>query len=309
MLKTFLSGPLPILRPRLSPTLRILVSNSSIRQARSYQSSRPIYSPGASVVTRERSLSLPGSEDWTPAQQSGDRINNIDKFIQVLAPAFLGDPLYTWFLKDFPMSEHKALLRKLFSALLRQASLNNGVFLEAGGFGSCGLLMPPGSRLENPWTMLQAGLVPALWALGPGTFKVRLWLVSWLVFHGSGDSHATAQRLIIDFAGDVESIFKKGLTKEEHANHWYGAFMGTAIDRRGQGLGTSIFSHMQQRARSDGRPLCFEAGTTRNRDLYLRHGSKIVGEFVVGKGQVGPDGMPKRHGEGITIWPMVWRPE
>ncbi|KAI1395342.1 hypothetical protein F4819DRAFT_492595 [Hypoxylon fuscum] len=206
--------------------------------------------------------------------------------VPVLAPAFVGDPIYTWFLSDFPLSKHKTMLSVLFRAFLTQASLNKGIFLEAGDFASCGLLMPPGSRLENPWTLLKAGLVPALWTLGLGPLK----------------------RAMVDFGAGVGPIRKRSLTKEEQGNHWYGAFMGTALDRRQQGLATSIFQHMLKRSRYDRSPLCFEAATERNRDLYLMHGATVVGECVVGKGKVGADGVPKKQGEGIIIWPMVWRP-
>ncbi|KAF2995169.1 hypothetical protein E8E14_002435 [Neopestalotiopsis sp. 37M] len=206
--------------------------------------------------------------------------------VKVLAPAFVGHPVYAWFLSDYPISEHEKMLHALFRAFLTQAYLNNGIFIEAGNFGACGLLMPPGSMLQNPRTLLQAGLFPAVWTLGLGTFK----------------------RVLVDFSASIEPILKKALTPEEQRNHWYGAFMGTGAECRQQGLATSVFFHMLERSRSDGLPICFEAATERTRDMYLKHGGKVMGECVIGKGKVGADGMPNKSGEGFVIWPMIWRP-
>ncbi|KAL1881861.1 hypothetical protein Daus18300_000914 [Diaporthe australafricana] len=93
---------------------------------------------------------------------------------EALAPAFHGDPVYAWLLHTFDSSEHDSVRLKLFRAFFTQCALNNGMFIEVGGFGACGLLMPPGATAENPWTLLQAGLLPALWNIGVGTFKVLL---------------------------------------------------------------------------------------------------------------------------------------
>ncbi|KAK3374796.1 hypothetical protein B0H63DRAFT_480895 [Podospora didyma] len=84
--------------------------------------------------------------------------------------------------------------------------------------------------------------------------------------------------------------------------------MGTAADRRRQGLASELLVYMQEQARSDGRPLWLEATTKYSRDLYLKYGFTIVGEAVLGKGKVGPDGLKKKGGEGITTWLMFWRP-
>lgn len=128
----------------------------------------------AGSAPRERLSAREGNEDTASTKHVGDHVGTIEKFVQILSPAFLGDPLYSWFLSDIPSVKHQTLLPMLFRALMTQASLNNGILLEVGNSAACGLLMPPGSRLENPWTMLRAGLAPALWTLGPGTFKVYL---------------------------------------------------------------------------------------------------------------------------------------
>lgn len=87
-------------------------------------------------------------------------------------PAFRADPVYAWFLHTFDSSERDVMREKLFRGFFIQCALNNGVFIEAGDFSSCGVFMPPGESAENPWTFLKAGLLPALWNIGFGTFKV-----------------------------------------------------------------------------------------------------------------------------------------
>ncbi|KAI3332851.1 hypothetical protein F4824DRAFT_491259 [Ustulina deusta] len=208
----------------------------------------------------------------------------VDRTIQVLTPAFKDDPIYTWLLHHFPLSEHQSVLPKLFCAFLTQGSLNSGLFVEVDDFGCCGLLMPPGAEIENPWTLLQADLIPALFTIGLRSFK----------------------RALLDYPGAVE--LEKEFTKEEQENHWYIFIMRINVDQRRRGLAGAFLEAMQGWARRDKRPIWLEATTTLSRDLYLKDGFTAIGEVVVGRGSVGPDGLPKDGGEGVTIWSMCWRP-
>lgn len=117
---------------------------------------------------------------------------------------------------------------------------------------------------------------------------------------------------MFDYASATEHMMKKVFTKQEQKNHWYWYvfIMGTAKDRRRQGLANALLVHMQDRCRSEahGRPIWLEATTEGSRELYLQHGFQIVGDIVLGKGKVGSDGLPQKEGEGVTIWSMVWRP-
>lgn len=103
-------------------------------------------------------------------------------------------------------------------------------------------------------------------------------------------------------------MLKKELTKAEQRAHWYIFMIGTEADRRRQGLAGAVLAHTQVRAREDGRPIWLEATTAYSRDLYVKHGFTVVGDAVLGKGKVGPDGLAKKDGEGVTVWGMVWRP-
>lgn len=98
----------------------------------------------------------------------------VGRTIQVLTPAFRGDPVYTWLLHTSDSQKHEEMLPRLFRGFFTQCALNNGIFIEVGDFGCCGLLMPPGAAVENPWTMLQAQILTELWTDGVGIFMVRL---------------------------------------------------------------------------------------------------------------------------------------
>lgn len=84
--------------------------------------------------------------------------------------------------------------------------------------------------------------------------------------------------------------------------------MGTAVDRRRQGLASAALQDVMQRARNDGRPVWLEATTRESMQLYTRHGFETVGEVVLGEGAVDAYGQPSKGGQGVTIWCMCWRP-
>jgi hypothetical protein len=65
-----------------------------------------------------------------------------------------------------------AYLPKYFDALLTAAAMNNATFDEVDGWKACGVFMPPGCRVDNPWTILQAGFIPMLWNIGVGGCRV-----------------------------------------------------------------------------------------------------------------------------------------
>lgn len=85
--------------------------------------------------------------------------------------------------------------------------------------------------------------------------------------------------------------------------------MCTVPGRRQSGLSSAIIQYVQDCARNDGTPFWLEAGSPESRQLYLKYGFEDMGEAVIGQGTVDRHGLPKKDGEGITIWPMVWRPD
>lgn len=63
-------------------------------------------------------------------------------------------------------SDRQAYLPKYFHALLSAAALNQATFDEAEDWKSCGVLMPPGFRVDNPLTIIQAGFFQMMWNIG-----------------------------------------------------------------------------------------------------------------------------------------------
>lgn len=59
-----------------------------------------------------------------------------------------------------------AYLPKYFDALLTAAAMNQASFDEIDDWKACGVLMPPGCRVDNPFTIIQAGFIPMLWNIG-----------------------------------------------------------------------------------------------------------------------------------------------
>jgi hypothetical protein len=66
------------------------------------------------------------------------------------------------------MSEEQRLvyLPKYVSALLTAAALNHASFHEVGDWHSCGALMLPGYKIDNPFTLLPVGFLSVLWTIG-----------------------------------------------------------------------------------------------------------------------------------------------
>jgi hypothetical protein len=70
--------------------------------------------------------------------------------------------------------------------------MNHGEFAEADDWKCCGVLMPPGSRVDNTWTLLPAGFIPMLWNIGVRGCQVGLsftgrFRVHFPLSYGSGD--------------------------------------------------------------------------------------------------------------------------
>lgn len=71
-----------------------------------------------------------------------------------------------WMLGDISKPRRQPVFEKLFAAFIKGALLNSGRVFEANGWGACAILMPPGKKLDNPWTILQAGLAGIAWETG-----------------------------------------------------------------------------------------------------------------------------------------------
>jgi hypothetical protein len=92
---------------------------------------------------------------------------------QLLSKAFEEDPVITYMLSSMDKQDRLAYLPKYFNALLTAAAMNGGRFDEADGWKACGVLIPPGHRVDNPWTFLPAGFLSMLWKVGISGCRVR----------------------------------------------------------------------------------------------------------------------------------------
>ncbi|UNI13365.1 hypothetical protein JDV02_000115 [Purpureocillium takamizusanense] len=202
----------------------------------------------------------------------------------VLAPVFEDDPAITYVLNSLPRQERIAYLPAYFTALLTAAALNRAVFYEAASWQCTSVVMPPGEDVGNPWTLIPAGLVDMLRRIGFGGCKKMIW----------------------EFTNLTGNAKKRELGKEKY---YYIFFIGTAVEGRGRGLASRLIEEAKKLAAKERLPVWLEATTERNRRLYSKLGFKDLGGIVLGKGKVGADGERKNGGEGVTIWPMIWRPK
>jgi ribosomal protein S18 acetylase RimI-like enzyme len=205
--------------------------------------------------------------------------------VSVLAPAFAHDPVISYMLNNLTRAARLAYLPAYFRALLTAATLNGASISEADGWASCAVVMPPGADVGNPWTLVPAGLVGILWTLGVrGCWKM---------------------------IGEFEGVTGRAREREmgRGGRYYYVFFIGTAEEGRGRGLASRLMEEVKEGAGREGMPVWLEATTERSRNLYARLGFEDLGEIVLGKGQVGADGERKKGGEGVRIWPMIWRPD
>lgn len=106
----------------------------------------------------------------------------LDRFAHaatVLAPVFATDPVLTWLLSSLPSAAaRQAYLPTYFHMLFKAAALNKAVFSEIDGWKCVSVLMPPGKRVDNTWTLIPAGLIGGLLKLGWDGIRVSVYLAS-----------------------------------------------------------------------------------------------------------------------------------
>ena len=148
---------------------------------------------------------------------------------------------------------------------------------------SCAVIMPPGTDVGNPFTLLQSGLLGVVWTLGLGV----------------------ARKMLGEFEGAVNAARRQGLAAGEEA--YYVFFVGTGMEYQGRGLGGGMVRECMERAGGEGRAVWLEATTEGSRRLYRRLGFVEVREIVLGGGKAAKTGEVEKGGEGVRIWAMVWR--
>ncbi len=109
------------------------------------------------------------------------------------------------------------------------------------------------------------------------------------------------------------NAFKKKYLKDAQGQpikkYYYLWFLATDLPARGQGLAGKVVKKWQDKAASEGQAMWLEATTANSRNVYAKCGFKAVGEIHLGKGTHAATGAHERDGPGITIYPMLWRPD
>ncbi|KFY70468.1 hypothetical protein V499_09143, partial [Pseudogymnoascus sp. VKM F-103] len=225
----------------------------------------PIAADGPSTTT------APAKEDGKLQISVGELIHPA---VTLLAPIFETDPLITYFLNGLTREERNAYLPKYFTILLTAAGMNKGSFYhtdeldsnppfsvpssgspQKGGkvavshpWRSTIVLLPPGSSIDNPLTMLPSGLPSVLLKLG---------------LRG-------VRKMLFEFEGACKSARKAGLRKGE--DPYYIFFVGTAAAHQGQGIGGELVKEVLRKAQGEGKTVWLEATTGGSRRLYKRLG-------------------------------------
>ena len=95
--------------------------------------------------------------------------NSFVEFLPVatglLAEAFKKDPTITCILSGLG-EKAESYRPHFFHSILTSAALNGAVFNGIGDWKSCGVLMPPGCRMDSIGTWLRANLFGMLWTVG-----------------------------------------------------------------------------------------------------------------------------------------------
>ncbi|KAF7194790.1 putative N-acetyltransferase [Pseudocercospora fuligena] len=204
---------------------------------------------------------------------------------QELSTIFLDDPVLRYMCSSLSEPDRIAYMPQYFTVLMRAAMLNSGIFEECNDWSCMTVWMPPGKRIDNELTILQAGFLGSILKLGFGG----------------------AKRMLIDFSAQVDKIKKKWKRQLGIREFWYLFFVGTRKAERGKGLASEMIRKWQREVGNV--PIWLEATTEGSRDLYLRLGFRELEVLVMGKGTHSKDGVVEKGGEGVRLWAMVWMPE
>lgn len=198
--------------------------------------------------------------------------------------AFRDDPVIRYFLCSLDTAQRHQYLYEYFTCLGTAAALNGGTFSEADDWKSAAIILPPGKSIDNPWTLVPAGLFQVLWKLG----------------------FAGCWRMLREYEPATAAVRQKAIgSKDFH----YLFFVATRDDARGRGLSSALIKELQKKASMDGLPVWLEATTQSSARLYAKLGFENVGQVVLGESTAAPDGSREQGGSGVPVECMVWWPE
>jgi len=197
---------------------------------------------------------------------------------------FRDDPVITYMLCGFNTQQRHDYLREYFTRLTTAAALNSATFEEASDWASASVILPPGKRIDNPWTLVPAGFFQVLWKLG----------------------FAGCNRMLREFEPAVTAMRRQELG--DSTNFYYLFLVATRDDARGKGFSSALIRKLQERAAAEDAPVWLEATTEASARLYAKLGFKSVGKVTLGEGVAATDGSAEQGGSGVPVDCMVWRP-
>jgi ribosomal protein S18 acetylase RimI-like enzyme len=223
-----------------------------------------------------------------------------------------------YLLNRLPEPRRIEYLPSWFAAMSRACTLNDGHLVGASGFSTTAIVMPPRRKIDNWKTMLPAGFLPVCAKAGPRGSWVSdrndAMLPLWGA-HPNPGLHTRLtepplpgcrQRMAVELSARMDPIKKKATAA--HPDYYYFLFIGTRPAARGQGQASAMLRHYQARAAREGVAIWLESTTTQSRELYLRLGFQDCGVILLGKGRCDAQGFPKKNGEGVRQWGMLWTP-
>jgi GNAT superfamily N-acetyltransferase len=161
---------------------------------------------------------------------------------KAMAAAFYADPVATWLLQED--SRRMRQLERGFALLIRGLYLPAGDCYTTEHVAGGALWVPPGGG--------QAPLVTQLRVLA-GVARIC----------GRGFPRFLRYSRLLE-------------AKHPRERHYYLPYMGVAPGCQGRGIGSALLRPVLERCDSAGVPAYLEASSTRNRDLYERHGFEVV---------------------------------
>jgi len=198
--------------------------------------------------------------------------------------AFRDDPVIAY-VTGLDTQQRNAYLGEYFTCLNTAAALNAAIFEEADEWASASVFLPPGKRIDNPWTLIPAGFFQVLWKLGI----------------------AGCNRMLREFEPAVKALQRQELGDSTH--FYYLFLIATRDDARGRGLSSALLKRLQERAAKEDAPVWLEATTVGSARLYAKLGFKSVGTVVLGQGVAAHDGSKEQGGSGVPVNCMIWRPD
>ncbi|KAK0110444.1 hypothetical protein ONS96_002055 [Cadophora gregata f. sp. sojae] len=209
----------------------------------------------------------------------------VPRAIPLMAKAFATDPIITYLLHHMTPAQLSAYLPKYFDGVLTAAALNKGIFAEADDFKSCTILIPPGCRVDNFWTLIPAGFIGMVWDVGV----------------------AATYRMLGELGPKVDAVKAKALGGQK--KYYYIFFSATDAEARGQGLCSKLIREFQAIAQKDCLPIWIEGTTDSSARVYAKCGFELVERITIGEGVVDANGKVKKGGEGVVTRGMIWWPK